>query len=364
MDLRLCRRWCSAGGASAVAVLATAIALSAQDTLTVSGVVQCDDCAITLDTVVTIGGLDGPGLHVIARGNTVAVDRLGRILVAHYRYPEISVFDSTGTFLRTIGRAGEGPGEFQLIEHLDAGPEYIHVFDSRGRTLFDYDFRVVRTDRSFAGNLGDSFVTDDDDVVLTGDVRTIASVGHSLHILGKSGEVISVGGDDRAFLGRRREQRAPVRGDVRSAWVVHQYPNRLTHWDLAGKKPRATTVIDRAVEEFDKHDQELSPTSMNYGVMLDAHGLWILWSAPDPRWKPVKDPTGQPSVPREQRLDSWLDLVDPLTGRTLSRYRDDYVLSRFANGSRYLLLYRETAAGIPSLTLLNPTLSRGVTRPH
>ena len=342
-------------------VLATATALSAQDTLTVSGVVQCDDCAITLDTVVTIGGLDGPGLHVIARGNTVAVDRRGRVFVAHHRYPEISVFDSTGTFLRTMGRAGEGPGEFQLIELLDAGPEYIHVFDSRGRTLFDYDFRVVRTDR-FAGNLGDSFVTDDDDVVLTGDVRTIGSVGHSLHILGKSGEVISVGGGDRAFLGRTTEQLSPVGGDARSAWVVHLYPNRVTHWDLTGK-PRATTVIDRVVEEFDKHDQELSPTSLNYGAMLDAHGLWILWSAPDPRWKPVKDPT-RPSVPSEQRLDSWLDLVDPLTGRTLARYRDDYVLSRFANGSRYLIRYRETAAGIPSLTLLNPTLSRGVTRPH
>lgn len=343
-------------------VLATATALSAQDTLTVSGVAQCDDCAITLDTVVTIGGLDGPGLHVIARGNTVAVDRRGRVLVADHRYPEISVFDSTGTFLRTIGRAGEGPGEFQLIELLDVGPEYIHVFDSRGRTLFDHDFRVVRTDR-FAGDLWGSFVTDDDDVVLTGDVRTTASVGHSLHILGKSGEVVSIGGDDRAFLGRTTEQISPVVGDARSAWVVHRYPNRVTHWDLA-RMPRATTVIDRVVEEFDKHDQELSPRSRNLGAMLDAHGLWILWIAPDPRWTPVKDPPRQSSVPREQRLDSWLDLVDPSTGRTIARYRDDHVLSRFANGSRYLVRYRETAAGIPSITLLNPKLSRGVTRPR
>lgn len=59
-ELRSFRRWCSAGGVSAVILLATAVPLSAQDTLTVSGVVQCDDCAITLDTVVTIGGLDGP----------------------------------------------------------------------------------------------------------------------------------------------------------------------------------------------------------------------------------------------------------------------------------------------------------------
>lgn len=361
-ELRSLRRWCSTGGVSAVILLATAVPLSAQDTLTVSGVVQCDDCAITLDTVVMIGGLDGPGIHVIERGNSVAVDRLGRILVAHRRYPEISVFDSTGTFLRTVGRAGEGPGEFQLIMHLDAGPEYIHVFDGRGRTLFDYDFRVVRTDR-FAGNLGNSFVTDDDDVVLTGDMRTIAAVGHSLHILRKSGEAVSAGGDNRAFLGRTTEQLSPVGGDARNAWVVHHYPNRMTHWDLVGK-PRATTVIDRVVEEYDKHDQELSPKPRNHGAMLDAHGLWILWSGPDPRWKPTRVPARPRSVPSERRLDSWLDLVDPATGHTVARYRDDYVLSRFANGSRYLVRYGETAAGIPSITLLNPRLSRGAPRPR
>jgi len=93
--------------------------------------------------------------------------------------------------------------------------------------------------------------------------------------------------------------------------------------------------------------------------MLGAHGLRILWIAPDLRWTPVNDPSRQPSVPREQRLDSWLDLVDPSTGPTIARYRDDHVRSRFANGSRYLVQYRETAAGIPYITLLNPRLSRG-----
>lgn len=137
----------------------------------------------------------------------------------------------------------------------------------------------------------------------------------------------------------------------------------MTRWDLAGN-PRATTVIDRVVEEFDKHDQEPSPKPLNYGAMLDAHGLWILWSAPDPRWKPTGDPARPRSIPSERRLHSWLDLVDPATGRTVARYRDDDVLSRFANGSRYLVRYGETAAGIPSITLLNPGLSRGATRPR
>lgn len=352
MALRSCWRW----PAATILVIIAANGVSAQETLTVSGDVSCEACMITLDTIVTIGGLDGPGLHVVSRGASVAVDHLGRILIGHHRYPEIAVFDTTGTFLRTVGGEGEGPGEFQIVLHIDAGPRYIQVFDSRGRTLFDYDFRVVRTDR-FGGQVGNSFVTAFDDVVLTGDIRTTASVGHPLHILRPSGEIVSVGADNRVYRGRTTEQLSPVAGDARSAWVVHNYPNRLTRWDLDGH-PEAAVVLERVVEEFNRHDPELSPTSRNHGAMLDAHGLWILWSAPDPRWKPTKDPRGQTAVPREQRLDSWLDLVDPQTGRTLARYRDDQVLSRFANGSRYLVRYRESEAGIAYLTLLRPRLSR------
>ena len=339
-----------------IIVLCTAISLSAQDTLIVSGEASCEDCVIILDTVATIGGLEGSGLHVVARGAIVAVDRLGRILVGNHMYSEISVFDSTGVFLRTVGRAGEGPGEFDILLHIDAGPQYVHVFDSRGRTLFDYDFRVVRIDR-FGGQVGNSFVTDGDDVVFTGDVRTVASVGHPLHILRTTGELISAGGDGRVFRSMTAEQLSPVTGDARNAWVVHSYPNRVTRWELAGSF-RPAMVFDRAIGEFDRHDQNLSPKPRNHGAILDADGLWILWSGPDPRWKPVKEPRGQLSVPRELRLDSWLDLVDPLTGRTLARYRDDYVLSRVANGSRYLVRYRESEMGIVYMTLVRPRLHR------
>ncbi len=130
-------------GAQAIA----AFSLSAQDTVTVAGDdLICIDCVITLDTVVTIGGLDGPGLDVIQQSSKVAVDRQGRILVYWSRVPRISVFDSTGVFLRTIGGPGEGPGEYALVVHVDAGPRYIHVFDMRRRTLLDYEFVPVRAD--------------------------------------------------------------------------------------------------------------------------------------------------------------------------------------------------------------------------
>ena len=100
---------------------ATGWCLSAREPEVVSGQVTCGDCVITLDTVVTIGGLDGPGLHVVGMLSHVAVDRNGRFLIGEARLAEFSVFDSTGKFLRTVGRRGEGPGEYQSIRRIGVG---------------------------------------------------------------------------------------------------------------------------------------------------------------------------------------------------------------------------------------------------
>ena len=73
--------------------------LPAQERQLVSGEVACATCRITLDTVATIGGLDGPGLHVVFRFSRVAVDRLGRIIVSDIRQPE-----STSSTIAADGR--------------------------------------------------------------------------------------------------------------------------------------------------------------------------------------------------------------------------------------------------------------------
>lgn len=110
-----------------------AIQLSAQEPEQVSGEVTCAECVITLDTVVTVGGLDGPGLELVSMFSGVAVDQRGRILVWQAAEAEIAVFDSTGTYLQTIGGRGEGPGEYQSISFIGVGRRYIHVFEPPSR---------------------------------------------------------------------------------------------------------------------------------------------------------------------------------------------------------------------------------------
>ncbi len=67
----------------------------------------------------------------------------GRILVASAGTHELRIFDDTGRHLRTIGRRGEGPGEFDELAWAgalrgdsmgawDAGLKRLSVFDARG----------------------------------------------------------------------------------------------------------------------------------------------------------------------------------------------------------------------------------------
>ena len=336
-----------------LALRAVSTPISAQETITVSGEVTCPECAITLDTVAT---LSGPDLQVSFVPG-VAVDRRGRFLLTTLR-PEIMVFDSTGVFLRTVGRRGEGPGEYEFPVHIAVGPQYIHVFDAeRGRTLLDHDFQYVRADR-FAANYLHSHVMDAEDVVFTGDVLTEGAVGHSLHILSLSGEMSSYDGDG-TWHGRTGAARNLVTGDSASLWVVEPTPNRLTRWELV-PSPRKALVLDRVVEEFDRHgsDPGLWPRVNNVGALLDEDGLWILWTAPDPGYTPTPVGRELPQNPPREVRDTWLDLLDPATGRTLTRFHSDASASAFVDGSRYFYFYNESDAGQPSVVIVEPHLTR------
>lgn len=87
-----------------------------------------------------IGVLDGPIHLIFGEVTRMAEDRRGGIYVLDAQVPEIRHFDREGRFLGTVGRAGEGPGEYQP---LSLGM----VVDSAG-VLFMHDWsnssRLVR----------------------------------------------------------------------------------------------------------------------------------------------------------------------------------------------------------------------------
>lgn len=78
-------------------------------------------------------------------GNIAGIDADsdGRIYVLDQQAQQVRIFDAQGTLLRTVGRAGSGPGEFSQA----AGP----LFVARGDTVLVADIMLQRMNRFLAG---------------------------------------------------------------------------------------------------------------------------------------------------------------------------------------------------------------------
>lgn len=110
-----------------------------------------------------LGGPDGRGAAAFTSEPAVVVERRGKLYTRGSRDSHISVFDSTGTFLRTIGRRGQGPGEFFVVSGhgfvgdtlwaADARSRAISTFDANGRHLETRRVIVELAER-FAGAVG------------------------------------------------------------------------------------------------------------------------------------------------------------------------------------------------------------------
>lgn len=84
----------------------------------------------TLDTIRIFGGEEsGPATFHLAKPSLVDVDAHGRIYVLEPFEYRVTVFDSTGVALGSMGRQGEGPGELEWamsVSVLDDGRTYVH----------------------------------------------------------------------------------------------------------------------------------------------------------------------------------------------------------------------------------------------
>ena len=85
----------------------------------------------------SIGGVDeGPASFGNIGPNGVATDAAGRIYVLDWAAFHVTVFDSAGRYLRTLGRAGGGPGEFRAPASVAVHPDgRVGVFDFGRRAL-------------------------------------------------------------------------------------------------------------------------------------------------------------------------------------------------------------------------------------
>jgi hypothetical protein len=76
---------------------------------------------------------------LVGNDTGLTVDPLGRIYVLEQRPPEVRVYEPGGAFVRTLGRRGEGPGEFLMAGGLGWLGDTLWIQDGANLrvTLFD-----------------------------------------------------------------------------------------------------------------------------------------------------------------------------------------------------------------------------------
>jgi len=93
----------------------------------------------------TIGSADAAGREIFGRIGAVAVDSGGRIWIVDQSVPDVRVFAPDGAFLRTVGRSGQGPGEFRLPSGMHVSPAgTLWVEDGQLRRIEIFDTAGVR----------------------------------------------------------------------------------------------------------------------------------------------------------------------------------------------------------------------------
>jgi len=123
---------------------------TAQDTV----LVHSNNAAVWGDQVhlvedLRIGELHGADEYVFGRISYIAANSGGAIYVTDNQVPVIRQYDSTGAYVRDIGREGEGPGEYRGVLGLhvikgerlmvwDPRLSRVTVFDSSGSFLYSH----------------------------------------------------------------------------------------------------------------------------------------------------------------------------------------------------------------------------------
>ncbi len=98
------------------------------------------DITLSIEEELSIGGEDDEGNIILYAAAYVIVDNAENMYIVDRRDFKIKVFDPQGNFIRSIGKQGEGPGEFQQVGYISFVPDgrlLVMDFQARRTSLFD-----------------------------------------------------------------------------------------------------------------------------------------------------------------------------------------------------------------------------------
>lgn len=307
----------------------------------------------------------------------VALDASGRFWITSEGYlPRI--YSRNGTYLRSVGREGGGPGEFRFpttLARLPGDSMLVLDLDLRRAMVIDSAGRVVRSVATTDQLLFPIPNRWPDEVVVSARIATPAAAGFPLHIVSFTGREVSV---KRSF------------GSLPSAMTPR---NALTSYSVVAADGLegyvASNPVRYAIERWSKKDNQLlqvlkrdapwfgevstgrignhdtQPEPVIRALFVDKQGLiWVFVSVAAERWREqwkdvprnVQEVSSR-SLDRSRLLQTRIEVLDPKGTSVVARGSFPGVMvSSFSDGR--VAAWQPTLNGEAQLRVLNLELKR------
>lgn len=84
--------------------------------------------------------------NILAEINAIQIDDQGNIYILDRKNTQVSVFNTDGLFIRSFGKRGQGPGEFQVPIGMFVEGQYLHIYDFMIRKIstFSLDGKHIK----------------------------------------------------------------------------------------------------------------------------------------------------------------------------------------------------------------------------
>jgi hypothetical protein len=319
-----------------VFVLVMSTSGEAQQRRVIKTPVSCPSCRIILDSIgaLPVGGFVGPATW-LARGSN---DRI--LLVDAGGDQTLKIYERDST-VRTVGRRGAGPGEYELIRNvLVDNRGRIHVIDGALARHSTYSpegaFERSTPVRVVAGTGLHAVIREDGSLIINTRPGAVSGSVHVLQHFNASGQVLhqwdASGSPRERWLNERLLWSARNGGLV----VVRPYVFAI---DLYDARLRLTGSLVREEDWIPRHEPTTEPsdglwdspfTPRVVGVWEDAEGLlWLHMLLPSRDWTPGPPSSIRSRITHDElmararrpRVDSVIEVVDLKQSRVVARSR-------------------------------------------
>lgn len=306
-----------------VCLSATGRELAAQSIAVVDDEGACRTCTLELSRIATLGSLDDP---ISPSGQSfVQRDSRGRFLVSGVvPSTQILIYDARGRFVGSVGRRGDGPGEFRDIWRILLLPgDSLAVQDNGSSSIkvLDPDGRQVRSVRLPIRPI-DLIPVAADGWIVAGMSYTPERIGYTLHELRADGTIARSFGErpDQTIVSSRPSaaQRfiAPASDGV---WAVRPDQYEIELWRSA----QVEQILDRQSDWFPDREDEGAWPHARSPWLTDLHTdesgrIWVLGVVPTSQPEPDAPPLLFPET--ASVYATMVEVIDP-TGRLLASKR-------------------------------------------